>query len=294
MNKKVITPLNPYTLDINHAREAFSTAASVYDSAAVLQREVAERMIERLDLVRLQPKRMLDLGCGTGHVTRLLRQRYPEADIVSVDMAFGMAAYAQANYSNALCADTNHLPFQDQSIDLIVSNLMLHWCNDLGGVTREWRRVLRPEGLLMFSVFGPDTLQELRSSWSQVDSHIHVHAFWDMHDVGDALVKARFADPVMDMEYFTLTYPHAKALMSELKALGMHNVAQGRSRGLITPRQLAQAISAYEAYRNPDDQRLPATYEVIYGHAWGPSLSTDAAMDEHGEVRIPISRLRKS
>jgi malonyl-CoA O-methyltransferase len=289
-----ITPLNPYSLDVTRARKAFAAAAPVYDNAAVLQREVAERMTERLDLVRLQPKRIIDLGCGTGHTTRLLRERYPEAEILSVDIAFGMLAYAHPNTnSHFICADTNTLPFADNSVDLIVSNLMLHWCNDLGGVTREWSRILRPEGLLMFSVFGPDTLQELRASWAQIDNHTHVHAFWDMHDVGDALVKARLADPVMDMEHFTLTYQTATALMRELKAMGMHNITQGRTKGLITPRQLERVLAAYEIYRNVD-QVLPATYEVIYGHAWGPSVPVGAAMDASGEVHIPISRLRRN
>ncbi len=274
-------------LDTAHAREAFSAAAAGYNNAAVLQREVGLRMTERLDLVRLKPKRVLDIGCGTGHVTQLLVQRYPDAEIIGVDSAFGMAAYAKQ-----LCADTSQLPLVSQSVDLIVSNLMLHWCNDLSGVLQEWRRVLRPEGLLMFSVFGPDTLQELRASWAQVDSYTHVHAFWDMHDIGDALVKAKFADPVIDMEHFTLTYPTAQAMMRELQAMGMHNVTQGRCKGLVTPRRLAQVIATYETYRNAD-QVLPSTYEVIYGHAWSPALSFGAVMNEQSEVHIPLSSIRK-
>jgi len=165
-----------------------------------------------------------------------------------------------------VCADAERLPFVDASFDLVFSNLMLQWATDNDATFAELRRVLRPGGLLLFTSFGPDTLRELRESWARVDDYNHVNLFMDMHDVGDALLNARFADPVMDVEKLTVTYPDARRLMRDLKQIGAHNVTGGRPRGLTGKRHLQAMIDAYERFRS--DGLLPASYEIVYGHAW--------------------------
>jgi malonyl-CoA O-methyltransferase len=182
-----------------------------------------------------------------------------------------------------LCADAAALPLPDASVDLVFSNLMLQWCNDLDAVFREFRRVLKPRGLVTFTTFGPDTLTELRAAWRAVDDGIHVNRFIDMHDVGDAMVRAGLAEPVMDLEYFCLTYPRVIDLMRDLKAIGAHNVTVGRGRGLTGRGRLQAVADAYEAHRR--DGRLPATWEVVYGQAWGP-LGAPGPGPSNGEVTV--------
>jgi malonyl-CoA O-methyltransferase len=186
-----------------------------------------------------------------------------------------------------VCADAQRLPLAEASVDLIYSNLMLQWCNDLDALFAEFSRVLKPGGLLTFSTFGPDTLKELRVAWSSVDSHTHVHRFIDMHDIGDALVRAGLSEPVLDVETFTLTYETTLALMGDLKAIGAHNAAAGRAPGLTGRGRLIAMSAAYERFRTSG--RLPATYEVVYGQAWGRSPGNRPGAS--GEVRIPATSI---
>lgn len=257
----------------NWVRRAFNRAAGSYDDAAVLQREVCHRMIEHLDPVKLQPEHVIDIGTGTGFAVKLLMQRYKKARITAVDIAPEMLKRA-ARHGGWLrkpamvCADADHLPMADNSADMIVSSLMLQWSSDLERTFREFRRVLKPGGLLMFATFGPDTLKELRQSWAKVDADAHVNQFVDMHDVGDALVRSQFADPVMDREELTLTYQKLTDLMVDLKSIGANTLSGRRRRGLMTPSVLSAVEQAYEAFRQQDV--LPASYEIIYGQAWMP------------------------
>jgi len=176
-----------------------------------------------------------------------------------------------------ICADAERLPFADSRFDLVFSNLMLQWCVELEAVFAELQRVLRPGGLLLFTSFGPDTLSELRGSWQQVDGYSHVNAFPDMHDVGDALVRARFADPVMDVERITVTYPDVWKLMRELKQIGAHNVTAGRPRGLTGKARMQRLVGAYEQYRSQGV--LPASYEIVNGHAWSTSAECAISLE---------------
>lgn len=284
--------IDPFHIDTTLLRSAFDRAATHYDEAAVLQREVGRRLLERLDLVRLTPGLVLDVGAGTGRATAALARRYPDARVVALDISLGMLRAARARHSRGwvMCADAHRLPLPNASVDLVFSNLALQWCNDLGQVFGELRRVLRPGGLLTFSSFGPDTLNELRASWAAVDGASHVHAFVDMHNVGDALMHAGFAGPVMDVEYFTLTYEDVPGLMRDLKALGAHNVTAARPRGLTGKGRLRAMIAQYERYRV--DGRLPASYEVVYGHAWAPAAG---ALGVSGsEFRVDVDSLAHS
>jgi len=254
------------------ARRSFERAATGYDQAAVLQQEVARRLLERLTLIKLQPRRVLDLGCGTGQCVPGLMSRYKSAQVVALDIAVPMLLQARRRghwlrKPRCICADAEYLPLADASIDLIFSNLMLQWCVDIDHVFSELQRVLRPGGLLLFTSFGPDTLRELRASWARVDGYNHVNAFADMHDVGDALLRAGFVDPVMDVERLTMTYPDVWQLMRELKQIGAHNVTAGRLRGLTGKAHIQSLLQAYEQFRSAGV--LPASFEVVNGQAWG-------------------------
>ena len=267
---------NPYRIDKKRVRVAFGKAASGYDAAAVMQHEVLQRMSARLDLVKLEPENILDAGCGTGLGVQHLSERYRSSRVVALDIAPPMlriAADRRPWFSRALrsrqsyvCGDIEALPVQGGCLDMVWSNLVMQWCNDIDLTFREFHRVLRPDGLLMFSTFGPDTLKELRHAASADATHTHVSRFLDMHDIGDALVRAGFADPVMDVEHFTLTYDDVLSLMRDIKAIGAHNATEGRRRGLEGKSFLQRVIAGYEGFRQQG--KLPATYEVVYGHAW--------------------------
>jgi malonyl-CoA O-methyltransferase len=278
-------------IDKHQARRAFEAAAAGYDEVAALQREVAGRMLERLDYIRLEPRLILDLGAGTGEAAERLVHRYPRARVLALDFALPMLQRARRRGSwlrrpRCVCADAEQLPLADACVDLVFANLSLQWCTDLDHSFAEILRVMRPGGLLMFSTFGPDTLKELREAWARVDTRPHVGRFVDMHDLGDALVHGHWADPVMDVDRFVLTYESVRALMRELKLLGAHNVASDRSRGLTGKASLEAMILGYETLRR--DGRLPATWEVVYGHAWAPQQRTEA-----GVTRVPVSSLRR-
>lgn len=271
--------MNEFSIDKKQVRLAFSRAAAGYDSVAVLQREVCTRMLERLEYIKLQPGRILDAGSGTGWGSRQLSTKYPAAQLLALDIAVGMLQAARGHsgwwqkiFSSAkqqhVCGDVEDLPLAGNSVEMVWSNLALQWCNDLPATFVELNRVLKVDGLLMFSTFGPDTLKELRLAFNGVDQHNHLNRFADMHDLGDMLTQSGFAEPVMDMEYLTLTYDDVRGILYDLKAIGAHNVTAGRRQGLMGKRAWAELLENYEQFRR--DGKLPATYEVVYGHAWKP------------------------
>ena len=278
-------------------QRSFDRAAWRYDAAAVLQSTVRGELLERLGLVRLAPAVVLDIGAGTGQATVELKRRYPRSRVIAADLAEGMLREARRRQTwlrrfERIGADAAALPLREASVDLIFSNLMLQWCADPDAVFRECRRVLRPGGLLTFTTFGPDTLVELRRAWASADpGRPHVNPFLDMHDLGDALLRAGLAEPVMDVERFTLTYAEVRALMHDLKAIGAHNASVGRARGLTGKRTLARMTAAYEQFRRAADGRLPATYEVVFGQAWGPVGAAPSKARVDGEVRVPVASL---
>lgn len=274
-----------YYLDKRHVRTSFNAAARSYDAAAVLQRQVREDMLSRLALIKVQPKTILDAGCGTGHGVHALQQRFAQAQTTALDIAPAMLAHTRRlnpwyafwkKSPTLVCADIEQLPLATASMDMLWSNLAIQWCNDLDTTLQGFKRVLRPNGLLMFSTLGPDTLKELRQAAAQGDdAHTHVSRFLDMHDIGDALTRAGFSDPVLDVMHYTLTYDDVQGVMRDLKAIGANNATVGRPRGLKGRGFLKQLNQGYEVFRQHG--KLPATYEVVFAHAW---LSPSAHLPE--------------
>jgi malonyl-CoA O-methyltransferase len=288
-------PPDPFVLDRRAVRAAFDRASATYDAAAVLQSRVREELLSRLDLIKVVPDVVVDLGCGTGEGARRLKDRYRGALVIGLDPAFGMLRETRRRSGwlrplRGVCADVMQLPFRDQSVNLIFSNLMLQWCDDLDGALREIRRVLAPAGFFAFSTFGPDTLRELRGAWAAADGGTHVSGFRDMHDIGDALTRAGLSEPVMDVERLTMVYPNVAAITRDLKVIGAHNATVARARGLTGKGRWRTMTEAYEAHRH--EGQLPATYEVVYGAAWGARARPGAPVVQ-GEVHIPVHAIRR-
>lgn len=287
----------PLRLTRSRVRASFDRASRDYEATAVLQARVADELLERLFAFRLQPQVVLDLGAGTGRATGELKRHYPRALVMALDIAPGMLRQAHRHQRllrpfQRLCADAMQLPLAAASVDIVFSNLMLQWC-DLDQVLQELRRVLRPEGFFVFSTFGPDTLHELRAAWREADAqdlHSHINLFTDMHDVGDALMRAGLMEPVLDVDHHQLTYADVMALMRDLKTIGAHNSTAGRSRALTGKSRLMRLKEAYERFRR--DGRLPATYEVVYGAAWG-AAGRPAVPAVHGEAHIAPGMIRR-
>lgn len=281
--------LDQYRIDKARVRASFSRAAMSYDASAVLQKQVRDEMFSRLDLINIKPlalrgSAILDAGCGTGLGSFALQNRFKKSQVISMDIALGMLQKTKMqrpllnkllNQQYLLCADIESLPVATSSISLLWSNLALQWCNDLDAAFNESARVLQPDGLFMFSTFGPDTLKELRASSN--NGHTHVSRFIDMHDIGDALTRAGFSAPVLDVAHYTLTYDNVKGVMTDLKSIGAHNATAGRARGLQGKGFLQNLTQNYEQFRQ--NGKLPATFEVIYGHAWRPISMRSAGQD---------------
>ena len=282
-----------FFLDPRLVRRSFDRASGTYDGAAAVQAEIRARLLERLDIVRLQPTAVLDLGAGTGHSSRELKRRYPAAQVLALDSSPSMlrASASQQRFLRKflpVCADAHQLPLRSQSFDLVLSNLLIEWCHDPDAVFAEAARVLRPKGLFTFTTLGPDTLKEVRELWRGVDPFTHVHRFIDMHDFGDALLRAGFAEPVMDTERLTVTYRDLPTLLAELRGSGARNIAHGRPRGL-TGRERGAVVRSrsQELSRNGP---LSISVEVVHGHAW--SVGERSSRRVGDEVLVPIERLR--
>lgn len=286
-----------FALDSRWARRSFDRAADSYDGAAVLHAQVREEHLARLELVSLAPRVVLDAGAGTGHGARALCKRYPDSLVIALDFSAGMLRSARRQRPwlrpfQRVCAAAERLPFKDGSIDLLFSNLLLQWCNPDQAI-EEMRRVLKPSGLLTFTTLGPDTLRELREAWAQADDGAHVLPFLDMHDLGDALSRHGFAAPVLDVERITLSYASVDGVLQDLKATGARNALPERARGLTGPRKMQRMRAAYEQKREAG--RLPATYEVIFGHAWAPiaSAARGGADGHHVSLEQMQQQLKK-
>lgn len=301
-----MTTESQYATDPRALRRGRDRIATHYDGAAALADELARRMLERLDLVRLPDGPLLDLGCATGAGVRALRERFSDADVFGADPSLGMLRLARGRdpgrvrwlpklstrATRWVCADPERLPFRAGSFAMIWSNLLPIAFRDPPKAWRGLGNLLRPGGLLTFTMPGPDTLRELRDALRRAGLPPSVMPFPDMHDVGDSLVAAGFADPVMDAEHVTLTYPDFGALARELRDAGAADVSIARRRGLLGAARWRSVETAYE--RHPGDGRLPVTVEVVYGHAWWPEDGPKRTADGLDVIRVarPVRRLR--
>lgn len=269
-------------------RRQFDMRAARFAGSEALAREVGRRLIERLQYIRLAPHRILDVGCGTAATCPPLLDQYPRAHWIGLDLSQRMLEAARPEGARAwvkrrlrggsscrVAGDGGRLPVSDNSIDLVFSNLMLHWHPLPHAVFPEWKRVLKNDGLLMFSCFGPDTLKELRAAAAAALPNIRPMPFVDMHDFGDMMVASGFATPVMDAEAITLTYASPRELLREVRTLG-GNPRDDRAQGLPSTSQAHALLSALEAQRG-DDGRIRLTFEVAYGHAWKPQPKSAGA-----------------
>lgn len=287
-------------IDIHRVRQLFSSPQRIAESD-FLRREIAQRMHERLALIKINPQQVVDVGCGEGADLILLQEYYANAQVLGIDASLAMLAAArrrqsetmssmnrllarllpvklaggQTGNSSLLCADFAQLPLKLNSVDLVWSNLALHWHPQPDHVFAEWRRILRVDGLLMFSCFGPDTFKEIRAAFAKVDQMPHALPFVDMHDFGDMLVNAGFSTPVVDMEIITITYEAVDKLLDDVRAWGGHPLAN-RPRGLMGRRAWGHMREALESMRR-DDGKIPLTFEVIYGHAFRPVSKTTSS-----------------
>ncbi len=277
----------PPLLDRAAIRRYADRASAGCDPSAVLATRLREDMLRRLEWVAFVPDTVLDLGCGTGHGAAALAARWPGARVIALDASPAMLAETSrrdgAVRIERVLADAEAIPLPDASVDLVFSNLLLPWCEDLDAVFAEVARVVKPRGLFTFTTFGPDTLVELRTAWRAADPDAALHPFTDMHDLGDGLVRAGLAEPVLDVSRFTLTYPDAVALLRDLRATGAQGAATTRARGLTGRGRLRAMERAYETYRS--EGMLPASYEVVFGQAWGAI----ARPGHESEIAIPVS-----
>lgn len=280
-------------LDKNAIRQAFDLAAPGYDRHAVLEREIESRLLERVEYLQKEPALVVDIGCGTGSASKLLVAQFESANVIALDWSAGMleqVAKTGGGKPWLLRSDMHTLPLAARSVDLIFSNLALQWSYDLSAVFHEFRRVMKPGAMLVFSCYGPDTLYELKQAWRAMDQRPHVNDFPDMHDIGDELMSVGFREPVLDAERLILEYPDVMALMRELKGSGSHNVASKRFRGLTGKLRMRGMQQSYEQFRR--NGRYPASYEVIYGAAFAPAEGQPVRTPEGDVATFSVEALR--
>ncbi len=291
-------------IDLQRVRDDFAQAASSYDAAAVVQHEICTRTLERVDMLKFDASIILDIGTGTGRSVQGLNKRFSNCQIIATDIALPMLQQCKKTYLHQsvdmqnkylVCNAAEQLPLADESVDLIFSTSTFQWCADINLVFQECKRVLKPQGNLIFSSFGPDTLRELRQCWASIDQLSHVHEFIDMHHIGDALLANQFNDPVVDMELLTVQYQSVRQLLQDLKDTGSRGKFNDSSpKGLTGKEKYQQLINAYEQLRD-ENGALPASYEVIYGYAHKSAPASKTGQGEH-EISVPIKNIpvRKS
>ncbi|MBF0265408.1 MAG: malonyl-ACP O-methyltransferase BioC [Gammaproteobacteria bacterium] len=307
-------------IDKNAVQSGFNRAAHSYDSAAFLQQEINERLLERLQWIKQIPGTILDLGTGTGVGCLSLKKLYPKATIVAIDLAEEMLKVARGKEKNSkeennsgfinklkslsnknsgkqninyVCADAEHLPFQSNSFDLIFSNLSIQWCENYPQLFSEFNRILSPNGFLQFSTFGIDTLKELKHSWQSVSTQEHVNDFIDLHDLGDFMLAAGLKDPIVDAEFITIEYNQVNDLIHDLKKIGAQNHLSDRPKALYGKNKFKQMLSNYEQFKSANE-KYPATYEVVYGHAWAKDLNLNSEKNKTQFVQFSPAKFSNS
>jgi|SRR5690606_31369100 len=274
-------------------RRAFDRAAKTFKAASVVHDETRDRLLERLDFVRLEPTAILDLGCAAGDAARGLKLRYPAARVLTIDTSLKMLKSARnlvpaGDALSFLAADAERLPVMNGAIDLVFANMLLPWARPQQ-IFAEAARVLGEGGLLLFATLGPDTLQQLRRAWAAVDDGVHVHAFFDMHDLGDLAVASGLAEPVLDVDRIELTYRDVNSMVQDLRSCGAINVAAGRRPTLTGRKRWAGFEQA--VLSGCSEGRFPVTIELILGQAWGTGRARGGRIGASGEVAVSASDL---
>ena len=267
-----------------YKRKSFNRAATTYDTCSTLQDTISDNLIERLKTIKFEPLDILDLGCGTGTNGLNLRKKYKKSRIINYDFSENMLKEAcikqklfildKINPSpySYICADIEAIPLEENSLDLVWSSSTLQWCNELDLVFNQVKKILKPGGLFIFSTFGPNTLNELREITENLFNEKKTSTFIDMHNLGNLLMDSGFSDSILDTENFTVTYNEVERLFKDIKSIGATNGNISKNRGLSGRSFTKKIIQKYENYRT--NNLLPASYEVIYGHAWNISKST--------------------
>ncbi len=275
-------------IDLRAKRKYLIKAALQYAEVAYLDHVVADELDARLEIIKLQPEIILNCGAKDAYTAALLQHRYSKALILSMEI--NERFFDLSLWLSPLIAEAEMMPIKTASVDLIFSNLMLHSVNDFPKALLEFRRILKPNGLLIFSMLGRDTLKELRESFSEVSPYPHIHDYFDMHDVGDSLLKNQFSDPVMDTEEITINFSSPLDLIREIKKSGQSNAHLERQCGLMGKNAWKKMLEYGEKFR--DGEVFPATFEIIYGHAWAPAQDMHGIQNEKGEVTFPLHLLK--
>jgi malonyl-CoA O-methyltransferase len=281
-------------LDYTALKKGFNRTAKTYKAHAKIAHSTQLILLERLDTLKIKPKRILDVGSGSSTLGSELIQRYPQAEIFNLDLAEQRLQLAQSkrtiNKQFFICADAHALPFTSQSFDLIVSNLCWYWMDHLGQAIYEAQRVLKVDGTLLFTTLGPDTLRELRAAFYEISPNPHINHFFDMHDIGDALLKAGFADPVMDVEYLTQDFNGLTAIFRMLQKTGETNYLKLRHRAMTSKKIFKGMRHCYKKFKN--QKTYPATFEIIFGYAWCKNIRHLEVSDN--EISVPLSKIQRS
>jgi malonyl-CoA O-methyltransferase len=275
-------------------RRSFDRATR-FDDASFIHDETRRRLLERLDLFDLEPRIAVDLGCATGRGAVAVAGRYPAARVLAVDSSAGMLRAARRRVAAvpsvaALGGDAERLPLRDHSVQLVLANLVLPWCRP-PALFAEAARTLEEGGLLLFATLGPDSFKELRAAWGAVDSALHVHAAFDLHDVGDLALAAGLAEPVLDVDRLEVTYSSLASLMADLRSCAAVNVAAGRRRGLTGPRRWQAFERALVG--GGEGARFAITLELVLGQAWGRGPTAARRGEGAGEIAVPLATLRR-
>ena len=289
---------DPFLLDSRDVRRRFDRAADTFGAADFVHGVTRDGLLTRLQPLRIDAKAVLDLGAAAGSATALLRKRFSGAHVVSLDLSRNMLRQRKRRWrwftrTSSVQADAQSLPFVDQSFDVVFANLLLPWVNDPAAVLAEVSRVLRKGGVLAFATLGPDSLKQLSRAWGQVDNlahvnHAHVHRFLDMHDIGDALVRAGLADPVLDVDRLTVKYPDARKLFRDLTLSGSRNSLAGRRRGLLGKGQFDRLVAALS--EATPGAGIEVDLELVYGHCWSTGPRNEPGNFHIDATAIPRRR----